>query len=136
MVLTLVLVGSVAMTATPGPIPSPIPATVSAPRGVLPSVVHHAGQQAVDAYRAALQLPDVLQAVPCTCGCVESLGHENNLDCYIDEVPANGRVTYSTHGLYCTVCQFITRDAVAGAAAGMSEDDLYAMILERYGPRR
>ena len=136
MVLALMLAGALATAATPARLPPPIQGTVAAPEGELPSVVHHAGPEAVDAYRAAMHSPDVLRAVPCTCGCMESLGHENNLDCYIDEIQANGMVTYSTHGIYCVVCQLITRDALDGAAAGMRGEELHAMILNRYGPRR
>ena len=110
----------------------PIPPSIAAPRGLLPQIVHHANQQTTDAYRAALASPEVLAAVPCTCGCTASLGHENNLDCYIDEVYPSGVVAYSTHGLDCYVCQVITRDAVAGAAAGMSGQELHQMILDRY----
>lgn len=111
---------------------SPVPRLVNAPHGLLPQIVHHARAETIDAYRAALKSPDVLAAVPCTCGCVASLGHESNLDCYIDEVYPHGVVAYSTHGLDCYICQVITRDAVAGAAAGMTREELHQMILDRY----
>ena len=36
------------------------------------------------AYQAAKDAPEVLEQVPCYCGCYGSSGHRNNLDCYKD----------------------------------------------------
>lgn len=44
-----------------------------------------------DAYLFALEHPEVLRYVPCYCGC-EEVGHESNLDCFIDEVRPDGMV--------------------------------------------
>lgn len=99
----------------------------------MPAVVHHAGPATAAAYRAALEHPDVLASVPCTCGCAESLGHRSNLECYVSAVHPDGSVTFSTHGLDCAVCQAITRDALAGAAKGLTGPQLRSLILERYG---
>lgn len=109
--------------------------SVHAPHGVLPAVVHHTGHDTVEAYSAALSHPAVLASVPCTCGCMPALDHQNNLDCYIDEVLPDGTIAYSTHGLYCLVCQWITVDAVAGAETGMDGEALTRMVMERYGPK-
>ncbi|MEZ4522873.1 MAG: PCYCGC motif-containing (lipo)protein [Thermomicrobiales bacterium] len=129
---TLTLVSATAIAARPTPQHEQIPQSIIAPGGLLPVIVHHASPETRMAYRAAQASPEVLSAVPCTCGCVASLGHENNLDCYIDEAYPDGSVSYSMHGLDCYICQVITRDAVAGADAGMSPDQLRQMILERY----
>jgi hypothetical protein len=120
------------MAAQPAAEHSRIASTVTAPGGLLPVLVHHAGRQTMDAYRAAQQAPDVLAAVPCTCGCAASLGHRNNLDCYVDELHRGGEVSYSTHGFDCYICQVITRDAIAGAAKGMTNEQLRRMILDTY----
>jgi len=46
-------------------------------------------------YRFAVENPDTLAWMPCTCGC-ESLGHTSNRTCYIKaEEPA--RVTFTSH---------------------------------------
>lgn len=44
-----------------------------------------------DAYLFALEHPEVLRYVPCYCGC-EELGHTSNVDCFIDDVRADGTV--------------------------------------------
>lgn len=131
--LIVMVVGAAAIAQHPTSPPGRIPVTVHAPHGVLPTIIHHTGHDTVDAYTAALKHPDVLAAVPCTCGCMPMLDHRHNLDCYIDEVLADGTVAFDMHGLYCLVCQWITQDVVEGAAAGMDDDALRTMVMERYG---
>lgn len=36
------------------------------------------------AYLVAKQVPEVLERIPCYCGCYGNSGHRNNLDCYKD----------------------------------------------------
>lgn len=110
-----------------------LPAFIVSPSGQVPHAVHQGGAMSEAAYAAALSSPDVLASVPCTCGCIAMLGHRNNLDCYIDRVYPDGAIRFTTHGINCGVCQLITRDAVAGAADGMTPDQLRMMILDRYG---
>jgi len=35
-------------------------------------------------YEVAKEIPDILARLPCLCGC-EAVGHENLLDCFVDE---------------------------------------------------
>jgi len=37
-----------------------------------------------NSYKAAKDAPEVLEHMPCYCGCFASSGHRNNLDCYTD----------------------------------------------------
>lgn len=37
-----------------------------------------------DAYQAALDVPEVLEQIPCYCGCMQNNGHKNNLFCFKD----------------------------------------------------
>jgi hypothetical protein len=108
-----------------------LPATMTAPTGMLPLAVERAGSSTVAAYRAALALP--LASVPCLCGCRQSLRHRNNLDYYLAEEGANGAVTYSTHGVGCSVCQEITRIAGDGTRQGLSGPELRELVLSHYG---
>lgn len=36
------------------------------------------------AYEVAQRYPELLERMPCYCGCYQSNGHQNNLDCYAD----------------------------------------------------
>ena len=106
-------------------------ATTLAPDGELSHAIYEAGPDAVASYQAAIDHPAVLASVPCLCGCIQALGHTSNLAGYI-ESSARGVTVYSTHGLYCLICQRITEDALAGSAAGMQPAELRAMIVEKY----
>ncbi len=35
-------------------------------------------------YQVAKEMPEILAQLPCLCGC-EAVGHENLLDCFVDE---------------------------------------------------
>lgn len=37
-----------------------------------------------EAYRIAQEAPELLERMPCDCGCYVTAGHRNNLDCYTD----------------------------------------------------
>ena len=65
----------------------------------LPSFVYDSSAPPgdVNAYRFALERPDLLKQVPCYCGCGEEAGHKSNLDCFVRS--RNGAdVTFDTHG--------------------------------------
>ena len=51
------------------------------PRTLEPSLFKGKGKRA---YQIAREIPEVLAQVPCFCEC-EAFGHENLLDCFIDE---------------------------------------------------
>jgi hypothetical protein len=49
-----------------------------------------------EAYRFAIANPEVLSKLPCYCGC-GSMGHESNLDCFIEEFNADGSIVFDDH---------------------------------------
>ena len=44
-------------------------------------------------YRFALARPDLLNYIPCTCGC-RAQGHHSNWNCFIQRVGADGTVVF------------------------------------------
>jgi hypothetical protein len=52
------------------------------------------------AYQTAKDIPEVLEQIPCFCGCLSNFGHKNNLFCFKDQ-----------HGAGCNMCQDIALDA-------------------------
>ncbi len=46
-------------------------------------------------YRYAAANHDVLQYIPCFCGCVDG-GHGSNFDCYVREMYPDGRIRLDT----------------------------------------
>jgi hypothetical protein len=60
-----------------------LPAIPHSPRPATLSPVLFTGQVA-RAYQIAQEVPELLERIPCYCGCYVNPGHRNNLDCYTD----------------------------------------------------
>ena len=73
------------------------------------------------AYQVAKDIPDVLEQLPCFCGCMTSFGHKNNLFCFKDQ-----------HGSGCTLCQDIALDARKMHDQGMSIVQIQDNIKTKY----
>jgi hypothetical protein len=73
------------------------------------------------AYQVAKDIPEVLEQLPCFCGCMTSFGHKNNLFCFKDQ-----------HGSGCTLCQDIALDARKMHDAGMSITQIKDNIKAKY----
>jgi hypothetical protein len=56
-----------------------------------PAKFHESPEQVQEAYRCAASRPDVLQYIPCFCGCVAQ-GHTSVQDCYVAEFRSDGSV--------------------------------------------
>lgn len=84
-------------------------------------------------YEFAARHPEVLQYVPCYCGC-ERLGHTANHSCFVKSRAANGRVTeWDEHGLGCAICADVGRDAMTLFNGGASPVQIRAAIDKKYG---
>jgi hypothetical protein len=107
-----------------GPIP-PLPQVSFAPSRPMPMV-----QQV---YEFAARHPEVLQYVPCYCGC-ERMSHNGNQDCFVKARATNGRVTeWEPHGIGCAVCLDVGRDAMTLFNSGNSVAQIRAAIDKKYG---
>jgi len=73
--------------------------------------------QAARAYRFASERPDLLEQIPCYCGCYFTQGHQNLLDCFHDR-----------HAAMCEICQAIALRAADLAKAGYGIEDIKAVI--------
>ena len=60
-----------------------LPATPRNPRPSTLSPALFMGD-AAKAYQIAQEVPELLERMPCYCGCYVKPGHQNNLDCYTD----------------------------------------------------
>ena len=69
----------------------------SAPEGQLPSFVRQASPKVQAAYRYAVEHGEVLQYIPCFCGCT-NIGHRHNGECYVAARLPEGRLTFTKHG--------------------------------------
>jgi hypothetical protein len=105
------------------------------PMDQLPAEVRAAPASVRTAYQFAAANPDVMQHIPCYCGC-GGIGHESNYDCYVAEVRANGTVRFDGHALGCSICVDITQDAMRLLREGRSVSEIRAYVdatYSRYG---
>ncbi len=86
----------------------------------------YSSKKSLLAYRIAITMPDVLKALPCTCGC-SMIGHTSNKDCFI-----NDDGSYSPHAANCDVCQDIAIDAFKLYKNGDSLSKIKNFINEKY----
>ena len=84
-----------------------------------------------EAYRYALDHPEVLQWLPCYCGC-SAMGHHSNLDCYF-EPRSDGSIKFEQHASYCEVCANITLRAKQLVASGASLASVRTAIDAEFG---
>ena len=73
------------------------------------------------AYQVAKDIPEVLEQLPCFCGCMTSFGHKNNLFCFKDQ-----------HGSGCNICQDIAIDARKMHDQGMPIAQIQDNIKAKY----
>ena len=117
---------SQARPAPPGPLP-PLPRVSFEPVRPMPVV------QTV--YEFAARHPEVLNYVPCYCGC-EREGHKANHDCFVKSRAVDGRILeWDSHALGCAVCLDVARKAMALFNQGKSVSDIRASIESEYAGR-
>ena len=74
------------------------------------------------AYQTAKDIPEVLEQLPCFCGCMMNMGHKNNLFCFKDQ-----------HGSGCDLCEDIALDARKMHDEGMPIAQIQENIRATYG---
>ena len=102
----------------------------------MPAEVKAAPVTVQQAYQFTAANPDVMKHIPCYCGC-GAMGHTSNYACYVDEVDANGNVTYDTHALGCSICVDITQDTMRLLKQGKAVPEIKLYIdqtYSQYGP--
>ena len=67
-----------------------------APLSEMPAEVQGAPTTVQEAYRFAVANPELVSQFPCYCGC-GNMGHESNLDCYIQETQTDGSIIFESH---------------------------------------
>jgi hypothetical protein len=102
----------------------------------MPHEVRSAPSIVQQAYQFAFANPDVLQQIPCYCGCGE-IGHTSNYACYVSDVGSDGNITYDAHALGCSICVDITQDTMRLLNQGKSPVEIRSFIdqtYSQYGP--
>ncbi len=107
-------------------------AAIEAAWAARPDYVSHASSMVQEAYRYALERPDVIQWMPCYCGCA-AMAHRSNLDCFFRSRMAGGAVAFEEHASYCDVCVDTALLAKKRVAEGRSLAEVRAEVDALYG---
>lgn len=83
-------------------------------------------------YQAAAKANDVLQWIPCYCGCGDSAGHRSNLNCFVHEIKENGEVVWDDHGTRCAACLEIAVASINMFQEGKSLTEIRQTIDDAY----
>jgi hypothetical protein len=86
------------------------------------------------AYAFALASPEVLQWLPCYCGC-GGMGHRSNLDCFFQRREAQTEVVYEEHGSYCDICVDTANMAASMLREGKTMIQIRAAVDLTFGGR-
>jgi hypothetical protein len=107
-----------------------------APMSMMPDDVKNAATVTQQAYQFAVANPDVMQHVPCYCGC-GNMGHTSSYMCYVKSVEADGKVNFDSHAIGCSICVDITQDTLRLLKQGKNVTEIKAYVdktYSRFGP--
>ena len=102
-----------------------------APMDQMPMDVQSAPVAVQEAYQFNTANPDIMQDIPCYCGCGD-IGHTSNYDCYVSAVDASRKITFDNHALGCSICVDITQDVMRMLREGKSSQNARAYIDATY----
>jgi len=99
---------------------------------ILPSFLDNQQEEIRLVYQAAGKATDILQWMPCYCGCGESAGHVSNLNCFIQKENEDGSVVWDDHGTRCGVCLQIAVQSIKMTQEGKSLQEIRKAIDQAY----
>ena len=100
-----------------------LPASARNPRPQTLAPEQFSEKETRDAYQAAKDVPEVLEHLPCYCGCFASAAHRSNLECFKDN-----------HGTECSLCRSIALEGKKMHDEGHSLEEIQRDINTRWAP--
>jgi hypothetical protein len=97
----------------------------------LPAEVQNAPAVVQQAYQYAFANPDVMQHIPCYCGC-GAMGHTSNYSCYVAGENQDGSLKFDEHALGCSICVDITQDTMRLQKEGKAISEIRQYIDDTY----
>ena len=121
----MLVVSSFAVSACATQSHADMPVTLASMDSV-PMQVQQQPHRVSQAYRFAAANAEVLQHMPCYCGC-GAMGHGSNYDCYWQ---ADGG--FESHATGCGICVDIAQDVMKGLQQGRSPTEIRTQIDKDY----
>ncbi len=101
-----------------------------APMSDMPAEVKKASVTVQDAYRFNVANPEIMKEIPCYCGCGD-MGHASNYACYVQD-DTDGKITFDSHALGCSICVDITQDTMRMLKEGKSVSEIKQIVDDTY----
>jgi hypothetical protein len=98
----------------------------------LPSFLEGKDENLRAIYLAAAKNADLLQWIPCYCGCAESANHQHSGNCFFKEIREDGSVVWDDHGTRCNTCLEIAVNSILMKNDGMSALEIRKWVDETY----
>lgn len=105
---------------------------LTASMDVLPGFLDKQPKEIAAIYAAAYKYKELLESMPCYCGCGGSAGHKDNYDCFVAENKEGGEIVWDDHGTKCGTCLEIAAVSMSESANGKSDLEIRKMIDEKY----
>jgi hypothetical protein len=102
----------------------------------MPADVQQAPVSVQQAYEFAAANAEILQQIPCYCGC-GAMGHTSNYACYISGQNPDGSLVFDAHALGCSICVDITQDSMRLLGQGKTVPEIRSYVdntYAKYGP--
>ena len=97
----------------------------------MPEFLADKSEEMQQLYLVVAQHKDLLESIPCYCGCGE-FGHQDNYDCFIHENGEDGSVVWDDHATRCQACLDIAATSIVKYNEGESIGNIRHMIDEQY----
>ncbi|WP_245802017.1 PCYCGC domain-containing protein [Fictibacillus arsenicus] len=105
---------------------------LTASTDIMPAFLDKQPENISAIYAAAPKFKEVLESMPCYCGCGDSAGHKNNYDCFVADNKEDGKIVWDDHGTKCGTCLEIAAISMSESAEGKSTLEIRKMIDEKY----
>lgn len=102
-----------------------------APLSDMPREVQQAPVTVREGYQFAVANPDILEEIPCYCGC-GAMGHTSNYNCYAQGAAEESTLRFDGHALGCSICVDITQDTMRLLREGKSVSEIQVYVDQRY----
>lgn len=100
--------------------------------GVLPDFLTDKSEDIQTIYQAAAGHRELLENIPCYCGCGETANHTSSYDCFVNENKENGAIVWDDHGTKCGVCLEIAAQSIVDYQEGKSIKEIREKIDGMY----
>jgi len=97
----------------------------------MPPEVRQAPDTVAEAYQFAVANPEIVDKIPCYCGC-GAIGHTSNYSCYAEGTVADGGLVFDNHALGCGICVDITQDTMRLTRQGKGITEIQDYVHDRY----